>query len=182
MLLLFISTACNQVITEKKQLKEKSGVKGGAENWVLTKTSLPLFNNCSTDLPVYENVNLQDIAKDIPANLKFGGVLKESKNYLAILLIDTFADSQIHYLTTISKEGKIIDKFNLYSGNCLEDEFFWEQSDYRIDQELIIIQTDSSAKYKRDAEGEVVKESIKGSLHKYKLYVDEEGRIKKYGT
>jgi|GEM_PF-6179002 len=174
--LAFLLTACNSVPVDKS----KSTTKPTINN--LTQVKLPFSSICGASLTVFDEDSIQLFISDIPDNLRFGGLLKSAENYSAILLLDTYADYQIHYLTTVNKQGKIIETFDLFSYGCSEDEFFWGKTNYTIEKDLRILQTDTSATYKRTESGEVIKESIVSSSHRHEYYVDANGKIKKYGT
>ena len=163
------------ITTANKQSKEYPTIDK------LTKISLPFSSSCGAILKVYENVIIKSFISDPPPNLKFGGLLKITENFAAIILVDTYADSQIHYLTTITTQGKIIDKFKLFSSDCSEDELFCSKAKYTIDKELKIIQTDSYSTYKRNKNGEIIKKTIVKSTHKFEFYIDKNGNVKKYG-
>ena len=176
-LLTLALTACDFITTDKTQVAETVlTIKN------LKKIELPLSSICGTSLEVLDEDSIRRIIPNFPENLKFGGLLKVSENYSAIILLDTYADQQIHYLTTVSKQGKIIEKFNLFSSGCSEDEFSWGQAKYVIDKDLKIVQTDSSATYKRTESGEIINEATISSSHRFEFQVDTDGKIRKYGT
>jgi hypothetical protein len=143
----------------------------------LTKISLPISRTCGEISEVYDFSNNNKAINDLPENLKFGGLVKKTDNYFAVILIDPYADFQLHYLTTVALDGNIIDKLELFSAGCSEDPYYWGQSNYTIDNNLNIIQTDSSATYSRDDNGKILKESIVSTSHRYSFYVDEYGKI-----
>lgn len=173
----FILTACNSVTTDKDTsiVTEKPTIEK------LTKIELPLSSKCGESLTVYDQDSIQKLISKLPNNLRFGGLLKSTENYFAIILLDTHADEQIHYLVTVNKQGSIIEKFDLFSYGCHEDEFFWGQANYTINKDLKIFQSDSSATYKRTDEGEIIPETIVSSSHRHEFYIDNNGKIKKYG-
>jgi hypothetical protein len=144
----------------------------------LTKISLPISRTCGEISEVYDFSSYRKAINDLPENLKFGGLIKKTDNYFAVILIDPYADFQLHYLTTVTMDGNIIDKLELFSAGCGEDPYYWGQSNYTIDKNLNIIQTDSSATYNRDTNGTILKESIVSTSHRYSFYVDEHGKIK----
>jgi hypothetical protein len=168
--------ACNSILEDKSQLIE---IKPSINQ--LTKIELPLTSRCGASLPVYDQDRIQTIIAELPKNLRFGGLLKNTENYSAIILLDTYADEQIHFLATVNRDGKIIAKFELFSNGCHEDEFFWGQANYTILEDLKILQADTSATYKRTEDGEIIKETIVSSSHRFEYYVDKDGRIKKAG-
>lgn len=144
----------------------------------LTKISLPISKTCGDISEVYDFSYNRKAINDLPENLKFGGLVKKTDNYFAVILIDTYADSQLDYLTTVALDGNIIEKFELFSAGCGGDPYYWGQSNYTIDNNLNIIQTDSSATYNRDTNGAILKESIVSTSHRFSFYVDEQGKIK----
>ncbi len=143
----------------------------------LTKISLPISRTCGEISEVYDFSPNRKAVNDLPENLKFGGLVKKTDNYFAVILIDPYADFQIHYLATVALDGNIIEKFELFSAGCAGDPYYWGQSNYTIDNNLNIIQTDSSATYSRDADGTILKESIVSTSHRLSFYVDEHGKI-----
>jgi hypothetical protein len=171
-----ILTACNSLLTDKTEsIKlEKSTIDQ------LTKIELPLSSHCGASLTVYDQDSIQNFVSELPEHLRFGGLLKRTENFSAIILLNTYADEQIHYLTTVNRRGKIIEKFNLFSDGCHEDEFFWGQAKYTIDKDLKILQTDSSATYRRTEDGEIIGESVLSSSNRLEFYVDNDGKIKKH--
>lgn len=143
----------------------------------LTKVSLPVSGTCGENSNVFDYSYNRKAIRDLPENLRFAGLLKKTDKYFAVLLIDTYADYQNHFIATVSNDGKIIDKFALFSAVCSEDENYWGQAKYTIDKDLKIIQTDSSATYKRNEVGEIIKGTIESSSHRLSLYVDQNGKI-----
>lgn len=144
----------------------------------LTKISLPISRTCGDISEVYDFSYNKKAINDLQENLKFGGLVKKTDNYFAVILIDTYADFQLQYLTTVAMDGNIIETFELFSAGCGEDPYYWGQSNYTIDNNLNIIQIDSSATYNRDANGTILKESIVSTSHRFSFYVDEQGKIK----
>jgi hypothetical protein len=143
----------------------------------LTKISLPISKTCGEISEVYDFSYNNKAINDLPENLKFGGLVKKTDNYFAVILMDPYADFQLHYLTTVTLDGNIIETFELFSAGCSEDPYYWGQSNYTIDNNLNIFQTDSSATYSRDDNGTILKESIVSTSHRYSFYVDEYGKI-----
>ena len=170
--------ACDSVQKTEEKVIEKT--KLTIQN--LTKLNLPFSSKCGENLKVYDKDSIRNIFSDLPDNLKFGGLLKKTKTITAIILLDTHADSQIHYLFTLNDKGEILEKFKLFAEDCGEDEFYKTQSNYIIDRNLKITQTDNSETYKRTEEGEIIDSSIVKTSHKYEFYIDTKGKIKQYGT
>lgn len=170
-----VLTSCNST-SNKKNKSTKAHIE------YLTTLNLPFSSSCGDNLEVFDKDSIEKIITKLPNNLKFGGVVKRTKTFIALMLMDTRADYQIPYLTTITIKGKIIDKFKLFSEDCVEDEFYKTQANYFIDRNLKITQTDSSESYKRTNEGEIIKTSVVKSSHNYRFFVDTNGKIKKYGS
>ena len=169
-LFILLGIACNTPTDKRNNIDE------------LTKVTLPYSGSCKTNLTIYEKDNISAVIQKLPDNLMFAGLLKHTEKYSAIILVDTHADYQIPYLTTINNQGEIIEKFDLYSIGCAEDESSWGQANFLIDKDLKIIQTDSSASYKRNENGEIIKETINGTSHKLEFYIDKNGKIKKHSN
>jgi len=145
----------------------------------LTKLNLPFKGECGQDYLVYDKDSINKFAPKIPEYLRFGGLLKDCDSYIAVLLVNTLADFQIHYLTTLDKSGNIIEQYELFSNNCAQDAYFWGMSDYIIDENLNIIQKDSSATYERDSIGEIIEESVVTEANRLEIFVNDRGEIKK---
>lgn len=161
--------------TTKKENKPIEVTKSNVEDFTIL--NLPISGSCGDDLQVFDKDSIRQIIPELPGNLRFGGVIKRTRNFTALILLDTYADSQIPYLATITNNGKIIDKFKLFSEDCDEDEFYKTQANYTLDKTLKGTQTDNFETYKRDDEGEIIKESVVKNFHKYEFYVDPKGKI-----
>jgi hypothetical protein len=78
-LIIILSTlafiACNSIRTDEIQKAEKF-----QEIKRLAKLNLPFSNDCGVILKAPDKKNARNCVSDIPDNLKFGGLLKVSKN------------------------------------------------------------------------------------------------------
>lgn len=166
-------TCCSYFNADNKSEKQKTNSLLDS----LTKISLPISATCGESSKVFDFSYNRKIISDLPENLRFGGLLKKTDKYFAVLLIDTYADYQNHFLATVSMDGKIIEMLELFSAGCSEDENYWGEAKYTIDNNLKIIQTDTSATYKRNDVGTIIKKTIKTSSHRLLFYVDKNGNI-----
>lgn len=145
----------------------------------LGKVALPLNGACNIN---EYNATAHDSLtglKGLPSDVFYGKFIKSVPNYTALLLWNSKADYQLHYLATVSGSGKIIDKLELYGINCAEDANYHGEATYAIDKDLIITLKDTSASYQRNDEGIILKETIKTQSHTRKFHVDADGKITK---
>jgi hypothetical protein len=149
---------------------------------IIEQIKLPFSSECNKYLEFVKSDSLEKLCEELPNHIKISGRLKKAKNYTAYLTVDCDADYQIHYLTTISNDGLIIEHFNLFSGGCAEDEFFWGMSEYTISDNLEITQNDSSARYRRNENGDILKETMQTKSQKLNYYLNQNGKTIKKGT
>ncbi len=88
--IILATLACNQVNTNKQESTEqkKPSIDG------LTVITLPFSCTCGTNLSVYDKDSINNFVRNIEPNLEFGGLLKTTNKYSALLLIDRKADYQ----------------------------------------------------------------------------------------
>ena len=105
------------------------------------------------------------------------GKVSENNKYVAILSVNTYSDYAIPYLITFTKQGTTITKFEVYKIGCSDDEFYHGEATFTINKNLTIKISDSSATYKRDSEGEIIKESTISKSSNYLFKVTDDGII-----
>ena len=142
---------------------------------------MPLSHRSGVDFEVIAKADTELLAyfpplypDDLEQIWHIAGKVSENKNYVAFLSVNTYADFAIPYLITFTKQGKLITKFELYDTICGEDEFYYGVSTFTINKDLSINVNDSTAEYKRDSAGEIIKASIisKSDHNLFKLMND----------
>ena len=178
LLFLPIFTKGQKTLTEKKQLAFASLAKN------IDIINLPFSHKCGEDFKTIEKIDTNfykyfpPLYPDIP---EYGwhivGKVSENKKYIALLSVNTYSDYAIPYLLTFTKQGTTITKFEVYKIDCSDDEFYHGEATFVINKNLTININDSSARYKRDSAGEIIKESINSKSGNYLFKLTDDGTI-----
>lgn len=185
LLLLPVLAQGQKISTEKKQLSFESLVKN------VDIINLPFSHECgedfkTEDFKITEKIDTELIKyfpplyPGIPEYIwHIVGKVSENKKYVALLSINHYADYVLPYLTTFTKQGTLITKFELYEIGCSEDEFYHGKAIFTINKDLLIKMSDSSATYKRDSTGKIIKGSIISKSNNYLFKLMSDGTIVK---
>jgi hypothetical protein len=165
----------NCTINEKKVIKKEKS--NSFEK--LSKIELPIEYYCGESLELFDNDSITKYIVDFPKGLRFGGLINKRNEFSTILLADTYADYQLHFIATVDKKGKMIDIFKLFSKDCGVDENYECESKYQIDKELNIKLSDSTATYERTESGEIIDKTIKVTTNSIHYSIDEKGKVTK---
>jgi hypothetical protein len=116
--------------------------------------SLPFFDTCGKDLDCLKFVgNDTAISQYLPSasisafKLRVIGKLQQRRQYIMLLLADTYADCQLHYIVTFSNNGEVISKFALYRISGLTNEEYFGEAQCSISKDLVINLRDSTVEY-----------------------------------
>ncbi len=178
LLFLPVFTKGQKTPAEKKQLTFTSLVKN------IETINLPFSHKCGEDFKTIDKIDTE-LYKYFPPlypdHPEYGwhiiGKVSENNKYVALLSVNTYSDYAIPYLITFTKQGTTITKFEVYKIGCSDDEFYHGEVTFTINKNLTINISDSSATYKRDIAGKIIKESINSKSSKYLFKVTDDGII-----
>lgn len=147
--------------------------------------NLPFSQRCGQDIKIIEvDTEIYRYFPPLyPDHPEYGwhivGKVSENDKYVALLSANTYADYAIPYLLTFTLQGKLIGKLELYKIGCADEESYYSETQLMISKELLINIRDSSATYKLDNKGEIIKQSMKSESNNYRFKLMNDGTIMK---
>ncbi|MEI8278383.1 MAG: hypothetical protein WCG87_01395 [Bacteroidota bacterium] len=161
-------------------------------NGAIQKTKviqLPFSDTCGKDLGNLEFSNTSSpLYKYLPNacidsfKLAVAGKIVENNKFIALLLVDTYGDYQMHFIATFNNNGKLINKFPLFKIGCDEDEYYFGKAECTITKDLFVYLKDTCAEYKRDESGNIINGSLTSKSNKNTFKIAENGSIVKVGS
>ena len=154
----------------------------------IKRINLPFYDTCGTNLTCMDfvgydtaiNTYLPCSGDNDSQKLCVIGKIYECDKYIALLLANSGADWQMHYIATFTHEGKLLSNMELlFRAGCGEEEDYWGRAECSIMENLTVNLKDSSAEFKRDSNLNIISESIVAKSHSSSFAISDNGTIVK---
>lgn len=138
---------------------------------------LPIGGTCGEDQIGNAYDFLQDEVKNYTREENWiWGKLAETKRFTAIIYVCP-ADDILPIIQTTDKQGNKISELQFYTNYCGEDEAYWGTARARVEADLTITLTDSSERFQRDVDNEIIPETVKTTVRHRYFIIREDGKI-----